>query len=377
MKKTNLVSLCLIIPASCLCLALSACEKAPEGPAPAKDPVKVKVVALQSQDVNIEMPLNGSVSAFGSADIRPQVSGIIREQLFTGGEEVKKGQPLYQIDDRPFKNKYDYYQASYLEASAKYDLAKAKLERYNNLAKSHSVSSQDLDDVKSAHAEAEAQKEISRANFNDAKLDLEYTKVLSPIDGIVGISAVTGGALVTANQTDALTTVVDISRVYVDLQIGSDAYRRWQNALRRGKLIEPDGGFKVRVLFDGNEKAYPEGLLKFSGVTVDESTGNLTLRSIFNNPGHVLLPGMNVQAQIDTGFIRDVILLREDAITRDPKGNYYVYTVNDGKASRVKVSLQPITHARYLVLDGLNPGDSVVVSGKNQLKNGTAVVVED
>lgn len=336
--------------------------------------VEVKVVSLAKQDVSLIAHLNGSVRAYESADIRPQISGIIRDQLFSGGETVKKGQPLYQIDDRPFKNRYDYTEAEYQKYCAKFNLVKIKLDRYRNLQKTNSVSNQELENVRSEYAEALAQQKISLANFEDAKLNLEYTRVLSPIDGIVGKSNVTKGALVTQNQSDLLTTVVDISKVYVDLQQSADAFRKWQLKLKNGELHMPKDGFKVKILSDDN-RYVKEGSFKFHEVVVNEDSGNLTLRAIFDNEDHILLPGMTVSAVIDYGVARDSLSIPESAIIREPKGTTFVFVVKEGTASRVQVDLTPSVNGYYLVKSGLAEGDKVVVSGKKLLKNGIKVKV--
>ena len=337
--------------------------------------IEVKVVRLEKQDVSLTAHLNGSVRAYESADIRPQISGIIRDQLFSGGETVKKDQPLYQIDDRPFKNRYDYTEAEYQKYCAKFNLVKIKLDRYRNLQKTNSVSNQELENVKSEYAEALAQQKISLANFEDAKLNLEYTRVLSPIDGIVGKSNVTKGALVTQNQSDLLTTVVDISKVYVDLQQSADSFRRWQLRLKNGELHMPKDGFKVKVSLSEDNHFVKEGSFKFHEVVVDEDSGNLTLRAIFDNEDHILLPGMTVSAVIDYGVAKDSLSIPESAIIREPKGETFVFVVKDDIALRQRVELARAVNGYYLVKSGLNIGDMVVVSGKKLLNNGIKVKV--
>lgn len=337
--------------------------------------IEVKVVSLEKKDVSLVAHLNGSVRAYESADIRPQISGIIRDQLFSGGETVKKGQPLYQIDDRPFKNRYNYTEAEYQKYCAKFNLIKIKLDRYRNLQKTNSVSNQELENVKSEYAEALAQQKISLANFEDAKLNLEYTRVLSPIDGIVGKSNVTKGALVTQNQNELLTSVVDISKVYVDLQQSADAFRKWQLKLKNGELHMPHDGFKVKVSLSDDNRYVKEGSFKFHEVVVNEDSGNLTLRAIFNNEDHILLPGMTVSAVIDYGVAKSSLSIPESAIIREPKGTTFVFVVKDGVAIRQQVDLTPSVNGYYLVKSGLLEGDKVVVSGKKLLKNGIKVKV--
>ena len=336
--------------------------------------VEVEVLEMTPRDLRITTTLNGIVNAYEIADIRPQVSGIILEQLFTGGENVKKGEPLYQIDPRPFKNSYDYAVAEYQEAKSKLELTELKLKRYNTLSKDKAVSVQSLDDVKLSFAEAEAKRSIKLAAMNNAKLDLEYTRVLSPINGIVGRSKVTRGALVTKNQVDSLTTVADISRVYVDLQQSADEFRKWQRSLKMGRMDTPPEGFKVKLSFSDGDVYEHEGVFRFSEVQVDENSGNLTLRAIFDNPQQELLPGMNVSAAIDSGLMHNVLTLPESAVYRDPKGRTFCYIVSEGKALRQDLTLQPLDTQEYMVIGGINPGDIVITGSKKILRNDMDIV---
>ncbi len=337
--------------------------------------ISVEVLNTAYEDVVITTTLNGVVSAYESADIRPQVSGIIRDQFFLGGEKVTKGEPLYQIDDRPFKNKYDYAEASYHKDLAKFDLVSIKLKRYSNLLKTNSVSLQELEDVKAEYAENKAQMQISKSNFEDAKLNLEYTKVLSPIDGIVGRSTVTKGALVTANQSEALTSVTVLSKVYVDLQQSATSYQNNLLKIKDGDLVVPKEGIKVTLNL-GNSKHRLEGIVKFHEVKVNESTGNLVLRCEFDNHDGILLPGMNVTATMVLGIKKQALVIPEKALTREARGDVYVYLVKDGESVKQKVKVLSLEDGRYLVEDGLQLGDKVIISGKKLLKNHTKVQVQ-
>ena len=335
----------------------------------------VEVITLSAQPLTVTTRLNGVVAAFETADIRPQVSGLIREQLFAGGELVAKGQPLYQIDPRPFQNKLDYAQAEYDEARAKLDLARSKLNRYVNLSHSNSVSQQGLEDVKLSYAEAEAQAKLKLANLHDAQLNLEYTQVLAPIAGIAGKSAVTKGALVTANQTTRLTSVADISKVWVDLQQSAIDFRHWQRALREGRLEPVKGGPPVLLMLGGRASSRHQGRLMFNEVEVNESSGNLTLRTLFDNPDHVLLPGMNVAAELHLGSMKAALILPEEAVLHDARGGSYCFTVANGRSQRRALSVQNLDDGRYLILEGLSGGEQVVTVGKSQLRDDMAVEV--
>ncbi|MBQ9274335.1 MAG: efflux RND transporter periplasmic adaptor subunit [Succinivibrio sp.] len=338
-------------------------------------PVQVELFTLNAEDLRITTVLHGVVAAYESADIRPQVSGLIREQLFVGGEEVQRGQPLYQIDDRSFINQYDYALAEYHEAQAKLELTNAKLKRYQSLIKTKAVSMQDLEDVSFSQAEAAAQEKIALANLNNARLNLEYTKVLSPLSGIVGKSNVTKGALVTANQTERLTYVVDLSKVYLDLQQPERDFRRWQRRLGRGDLVADSAGNRVYIYYGQSGLRRHEGVLKFSEVEVNESTGNLTLRALFDNDERTMLPGMHLSAELDLGLMHHAVILPERALLRDARGQSYCFVAKEHKAVRVNLELQALSDGRYLVLEGVHAGDKVVTAGKTRVKNGSELEV--
>ena len=357
-----------------------ACDQKSESVAFKDDLQVVEVMTVSYERVTLHATLNGVVNAYESADIRPQVSGIIREQYFSGGEEVKKDAPLYLIDDRPFKNKYDYALASYHKDLAKFELVGLKLKRYSNLVKTNAVSSQELEDVKAAYAECKAQLEISKSNLANAKLDLEYTKVLSPLTGTVGRSTVTRGALVTANQSASLTSVTDLNKVYVDLQESSSDYQKNLLKIKNGELKLPPDGIKVTLVTDATLSKQQEtqvGYLKFYDVRVDESSGNLTLRTLFDNKERLLLPGMNVTARMAVGVMDKALLLPEKALTREARGDIYVYTVENGEAIKKKVSVKALEDGRYLVEEGLTAGEHVIISGRRVLKNHMKVKVQD
>ncbi len=356
---------------------LSGCNREVRKPVTKDEPQVVQTLTTAFETVTLSANLNGVVQAYERADIRPQVSGIIREQYFSGGEMVKKGDPLYLIDDRPFKNKYDYALATYHKELAKYELMDLKLKRYSNLSLNRAVSIQEYEDVKALFAECKAQVEIAKSNLEDAKLNLEYTKVLSPIDGIVGLSTVTKGALVTANQSSALTSVTSISKVYVDLQESSYDYRRNLMKIKNNDLMLPKDGIKAFISVGKKRRSTLEGDMKFYDVMVDESTGNLTMRTLFDNPERILLPGMNVTASVTLGVMQNALVLPEKALSREARGDVFVFVVKDGEVVKQKVVLRSLPDGRYLVEEGLGEGEKVVISGKKLLKNHTRVIIKD
>lgn len=331
-------------------LVLSACSPAAPPAAPPPLP-KVSVVTLKATPVPITTELPGRVAALRVADVRPQVNGIILKRLFVEGSEVKVGQQLYQIDAAP-------YQATYDSTTATLMSARSLEQRYKVLVASNAVSKQDYDNAIAADLRA-------KADVEAAHINLVYTKVLSPISGRISRSAVTEGALVTANQATALATVQQLDTVYVDVTQPSSTLLRLKREAAAGQLLQNSAGqTSVRLrLEDGSD--YPEtGTLQFSEVTVDEGTGSVTLRAVFSNPQRLLLPGMFVREQIEEGVQRDALLVPQLGVSHDQKGDATALVVGPDNV----VELRTIEAGRaigdkWLVTEGLRPGDRVIVEG--------------
>ena len=291
--------------ALCAVLAVTACGH--HAPPPAPPPPKVSVVTLKAQPVPISTELPGRVNSFREAEVRPQVNGVLLKRLFTEGGEVKAGQQLYQIDPAP-------YQAAYDSAVAAAASARAQAERYKPLAEANAVSKQDYDNAVASDLQA-------RAAVETAHINLVYTRVLSPITGRISRSAVTEGALVTANQTTALATVEQLDPVYVDVNQPSGTLLRFKREAAAGLLQQSAAGqTPVHLqLEDGSDYAQA-GTLQFSEVTVDQGTGSVTLRAIFPSPERLLLPGMFVRERIEEGVRPDAVLAPQQGVTHDTKG---------------------------------------------------------
>jgi membrane fusion protein, multidrug efflux system len=344
-------------------LLLSGCRPKPPPPAPA--PPKVSVVTVQAQAVPITTELPGRVNGYRTADVRPQVNGIILKRLFVEGRDVKAGQQLYQIDPAP-------YQALYDSAIAADASARALAERYKPLAEANAVSKQDYDNAVAAHLQAQAAVETAHIN-------LIYTRVLSPITGRIGRSLITEGALVTANQATVLSTVQQLDPVYVDVTQPTTTLVRLEKEAAAGLLEQNEAGkAQVRVrLEDGSEYAHP-GTLEFSEVTVDQTTGSVTLRALMPNPERLLLPGMFVREEIHEGVRQGVVLAPQQGVTHNQKGEPTALVVGPDNT----VELRTITTDRaigdqWLVSAGLKPGDRVIVEGIQSAKPGAKVVPEE
>lgn len=330
-------------------IAAAGCSKTPAPAPPA--PTKVLVVTLKAQSVPIVTELPGRVVAFRVSDVRPQVSGIILKRLFTEGSEVKVGQQLYQIDPAP-------YQASYDNAAATAQTAGSLARRYKLLIAANAISHQDYDNAVGADLQA-------RAALESARINLHYTKILSPISGRIGRSAVTEGALVTADQAAALATVQQLDTVYVDVTQPSSTVLRLKREAAAG-LLERNTAGQTAVhlrLEDGSDYS-ATGTLQFSDVTVDEGTGSLILRAIFNNPGRVLLPGMFVREEIEEGVRHDALLVPQQGISHNQKGEATALVVGaDNVVASRELQADRAIGDQWLVSSGLKPGDRVIVEG--------------
>jgi membrane fusion protein (multidrug efflux system) len=357
-------------------LLASGCGKqqASASPQPAGPP-EVGVVVVKPQDVTLTSELPGRTSARLVAEVRPQVGGIIQKRLFTEGADVKAGQVLYQIDPATYKAAYDSARAAQARAQANLIPARLKEERFRDLVKIKAVSQQDYDDASAALKLAEADLASSKAALETARINLAYTRVTAPISGRIGRSSITDGALVTASQSAPLATIQQLSSMYVDVTQSSAELLRLKRTLASG-LLKSSGAGQARVrliLEDGSPYPLP-GTLKFSEVTVDESTGSITLRAVFPNPNQTLLPGMFVRAVVEEGDNPQAILVPQRGVTRNPKGDAVVMVVGAGdKVEQRVIKVARTVGDNWLVSEGLKAGDRVILEGTQRAKPGTVV----
>jgi membrane fusion protein (multidrug efflux system) len=357
-------------------IAVSGCGKSKSaGGKPPAGPPEVGIVTVQPQRVAITTELPGRTSAFLVAEVRPQVSGIIQKRVFTEGSDVKAGQVLYQIDPATYQAAFASAKAAEARAEANLIPARLKEERFRDLVKIKAVSQQDYDDAHAAVKQAEADVASTKAAVETARINLAYTTVTAPISGRIGKSAVTVGALVTANQPAALSTIQQLSSMYVDISQSSAELLRLQQNLASGQLQQGGGAqAKVKLLLE-NGASYPqEGTLKFSDVTVDPSTGSVTLRSLFPNPKQILLPGMFVRAVVQEGVQEQAILVPQRGVTRNPKGDAMVMVV--GAEEKVEPRVIKVVRTvgdTWLVSEGLKSGDRVILEGIQKARPGTPV----
>ncbi|MBM3070214.1 efflux RND transporter periplasmic adaptor subunit [Enterobacter sp. RHBSTW-00994] len=332
---------------------------------------QVTVHIVKSAPLAVTTELPGRTDAFRVAEVRPQVNGIVLRRNFTEGSDVKAGESLYQIDPATYQAAYDSAKGELVKAQAAANIAHLTVKRYIPLVGTQYVSKQEYDQAVATAQQAEAGVIAAQAGVESARINLAYTKVTSPIDGRIGKSSVTEGALVTNGQATALATVQQLDPIYVDVtQSSTDFMHLKQSSLQKGESTST-----VELLME-NGQPYPlKGTLQFSDVTVDESTGSITLRAIFPNPQHMLLPGMFVRARIDEGLQPDAILVPQQGVTRTPRGDATVLVVNEKNQveSRTVVAAQAIGD-RWLITEGLKNGERVIVSGLQKVHPGAIVV---
>ncbi|WP_308774338.1 efflux RND transporter periplasmic adaptor subunit [uncultured Bilophila sp.] len=357
-----------------LSLTLLACEEGGKNAPGSSGPREVAVIRLEPRREVYTTALAGRIASFQVAEVRPQVGGILQQRLFTEGADVKAGQALYQIDPATYEAALDSAQAALMKAEANVTPARLKAERFRELLAIKAVSKQEYDDAQAAFKQAEADVAVNRAAVKTARINLEYTKVRSPISGRIGKSAFTPGALVTANQAQALTSVRQLDPVYVDITQSSQALLRLRAKFANGELRSAAEEAPVRLKLE-NGTMYPhEGRLQFTDVSVDESTGMVSLRALFPNPEHILLPGMYVRAIIAEGVDENALLVPQRALRRDPKGQASVLLVDGG--GKVEVRLVDVGRTvgdSWQVLSGLKAGDSVIVEGGQNVRPGMSV----
>jgi membrane fusion protein (multidrug efflux system) len=374
-----------LVVAACASLLLTACggSKQPAGsqaaaasapPAPA-----VTVIAVQTEAVPLTAELPGRTAPYLIAEVRPQVTGIVKQRQFNEGSEVKAGQTLYQIDPATYQAAYDSAKANLARADANVYAARVKAERYADLVKIEAISKQANDDANAALKQAQADVASARAALDKARIDLDFTRVVAPIAGRIGRSTVTPGALVTANQGDALATVQKLDPIYVDVTQSSAELLRLKRDLADGKLQRAGGDtVPVKLVLEDGSEYRAEGKLAFSEVTVDQGTGSVTLRALFPNPNGELLPGMYVRARLTQGVNSDAVLVPHAAVSRDARGNAQVMVVNgESKVEQRTVKAEQSLGDKWVVTDGLANGERVIVEGLQRVRPGAQVQAQD
>jgi len=347
-----------------LLMLLAACsqEKAPQ-----KGPMEVGVVTLATQNVTVASELPGRTVSTSMSQVRPQVSGIIKKRLFTEGSMVRAGQPLYEIDQRLYRASRDEALATLASAQATAAAAQAKAQRYRSLGDTEAVSAQDRDDVIATARQAQAAVQQARASLQTSNVNLEFTLVRAPISGRAGRTLFTPGALVTASQTDPLTTIQQLDPIYVDVTQSSSQLLALRRSLASGQTLPASATIRLK-LDDGSD--YPlEGRIEFAEPIVDPDSGTVTLRARFPNPDGLLLPGMFVRVVAPQSVVPNAILAPQQGISRDPKGNATALVVtNANKVERRTVTAAQAIGDKWLITDGLKAGDRLIVEGPDKVQ---------
>ncbi len=357
---------------------LAGCSEpvAQSGPPPVPE---VSVITIAAQPVSLTTELAGRTSAFMVSEVRPQVGGIVKKRLFKEGSDVKAGETLYEIDAASYEASHNSAKAALAKAQANLKVAGLTAGRYKELVKINAVSKQDNDRAAAELLQAQADVASAKAALEMAAINLGYTRVTAPISGRIGQSSITPGALLSANQAAPLATIQQLDPIYVDVTQSSIALMHLRRALDSGSLsTSSDARANVRLILEDGTQYEHSGELQFSDVSVDPGTGMVTLRAVFPNPGQQLLPGMYVRAILEEGVRDEAILVPQQGVTRDSKGNATALLVNsEGKVESRALTATRTIGDQWLVDAGIAAGERVIVEGVQKVRPGaSALAVE-
>lgn len=371
LRSRNLMLLALGI----LSLFLSACgsKESAGGAGAGQGPIEVGVVTIAETDAPLTAELPGRTTAFRRAEVRPQVTGIIQKRLFEEGAEIKAGTQLYQIDEATYRAAHATAKAELARAEANLLAAQAREKRYKELVSAKAISQQDYDDALANLGQARASVAAGKAAVETAAINLRYTKVMAPISGVIGKSSVTEGALVTAGQAEVLATIQQLDPIYVDVSQSVDQLLALRRQMIKGNVASVEEA-KVRLILENGSVYEHEGVLQFSEVGVNETTGTVTLRALFPNPDRLLLPGMFVRTELQEGLRTNAILVSQRGVTRDRSGKATALVVGkDGTVELRQIVTSRTLGDQWLVEDGLAVGDQVIVEGVQKIQPGAPV----
>jgi membrane fusion protein (multidrug efflux system) len=356
-----------------LVLFLAACGGGGQQPAPS-GPAEVGVIVMREEPVMLSSELPGRTSAFETSDVRPQVTGLILQRLYVEGDQVRVGQPLYRIDSAPYETQVASARAALARARAAIASTAALARRYGELVKINAISRQEAENAVAGAQQARADVAAQEAALRSAQIDLGRTTIRAPISGRIGRSTFTVGALVSASQADPLATIQRLDPIFVDIQQSSADVLRLRQQLLSGEVSQGGGAARVRLKLEDGSIYYEEGVLKFTDVSVDPTTGSQVLRAQFPNRRGLLLPGMYVRAELAEGTRSNGLLVPQSAVSRDERGSPTVLVVGaQGKLEIRKITAPRTVGTSWLVTAGLKRGDKVVVDGAQNLRPGAAV----
>jgi membrane fusion protein (multidrug efflux system) len=376
MKSSYRVKLIVAIGIISLSLVQAGCKPRNTGSGPPKAGVsEVAVMAIQPQQVVLTTELPGRTAPYIVAEIRPQISGLIRKRLFTEGSDVRAGQDLYQIDSASFEAAFENAKAALVRAESVLPALRLRADRFKQALADKAVSQQDFDDADAALKHADADVQYWKATLETARINLGYARVISPISGRIGISSVTDGAIVTAYQPIALATIQQLDPIYVDVPQSSTELLRLRRRLEEGRIKRNEAKLNKVKLILSDGIPYPlEGTLQFRDVSVDPTTGSVILRMVFPNPNGLLLPGMYVRVVVKEGVNENAVLIPQQAVSRDPKGNPMALVVDaENKVQQRMLTLDRAIEDKWFVIAGLAFGDRLIVEGMQKVRPGADV----
>ncbi|HEX4025813.1 MAG TPA: efflux RND transporter periplasmic adaptor subunit [Steroidobacteraceae bacterium] len=367
-------AVCALVLGTAVALS-AACGGGPRGaPPPGGFKPQVTVVTLKSQSVTLTRELPGRTSAYLVADVRPQVSGLVKRRMFTEGSFVHAGQPLYEIDDSLYRAQYDNVNAALQKAQATEVAANLAARRSAELIKIDAVSAQDNENAIAAERQAQADVAAARAALDTASVNLAYAHITAPISGRIGRSSVTQGALVTADQSTALATIQQLDPLYIDVNQSSSDWLQLKQEIDSGRIKSQGAGTPATIILENGATYAYQGKLQFADVTVDPTTGNFLMRVLVPNPQQLLMPGMYVRAVIDEGVLSQGILAPQQGIQHDPKGDATALIVDaGGKVQQRTVDVTRAVGNQWLIDKGLTAGDRLIVAGVQNVQPGMAV----
>ena len=379
-QRSNVVAAFGVIVVGFMLICFAGVSEAAEQPQGEKSPPplpEVSVVTVQPSIVTLTSDLPGRTSPYLVAEVRPQVNGIVEKRLFTEGSNVKEGDVLYEIDPAPYQAAYDTAIAGLARAEANVPPLELRAQRQKDLVPKGAVSQQDYDEVTATLKQARAEIEYSKAMVKSARINLQYTHIKAPISGRIGKSNVTVGALATAYQGPPFATIQQLDPIYVDVPQSTAQLQNLQRRLKDGQLKHDEASVsKVQLILEDGT-AYPAaGTLQFRDVTVEPTTGSVTLRILFPNPEVILLPGLFVRATVTEGTNEQAILVPQQAVSRTPKGAPLVLVVNaEDKVEQRMLTLERTYKDQWLVSAGLTPGERVIFEGLQKVRPGASVKV--
>lgn len=360
----------------CLAIAAMVVSTASAQPRPGGMP-EVTTVTVSRQPVTLTTELPGRTTPYLIAEIRPQVNGLIQKRLFVEGSDVKAGQELYQVDPAPFQAALDNANAALARAEAHLPALQSRADRFKQALAEKAVSQQDYDDADAALKQALADIQFYKAAVATARINLDYAHIVSPISGRIGKSTVTDGAIVTAYQPAPLATIQQLDPIYVDVPQSTAQLLRLRQRLNANQIRGGTDENTVKLLLEDGTPYPLEGTLQFRDVSVDPTTGSVILRAVFPNTNNVLLPGMFVRAIVKEGVNDQAILIPQQTVSRDAKGNPYILIVNaESKVEQRIIQVDRALGDQWLVTSGLEPGEKIVMEGQQKARPGTQVIAQ-